>query len=1370
MTPVTKKLGRTSGSVRDAHRAWLELVDTEGPFIALPVLAKAFPQGIPQVDPTRRQVLGTEKQQFERARDAYEEAFDRQVALPSYRVARDTWVESVLRDLFQWGDHWNPNDPIARTMVSSPDWAVQMHATGALRRHDDVGALVWVIDPVTGLREACEDGWSDSPIDRMELLLRKAGLPIGIVTDGRWWGLVSAPQGTLAASGIVDAQTWIEEREVLDAFVALLSPSRLLGKRTEHRLSALFVDSVLAAEQITEALGAQVRRAVELVVAALDESAAEARHRQEPDPLPKDGDEIYAAVVTVLMRVVFLLFAEERGLLPTGELYSAGYSLSDQRELLERRARDENDEALDATSLTWHRLLATSMALYGGATFEDLRLPAYGGSLFDPQRFGFLTATTDRGVLALTVSDRVMLEVLRAIQTARIDGQLRRISFRDIDVEQIGYIYEGLLGFTCQRATKVTIGLDGKDGAEPEITLEELEEFASKTSDGATFGKMLFNRVKKTQPSAKGLTAAQYAKLATTGDSVEDAIQAVRSVTTDEVLAERLRNWIGLIRRDLRGRPVVALEGGLLVVETASRKNAGAHYTPRALAEEVVLHALEPIVYSPGPHQTADRSAWQLKSSTEILDLKVADIACGSGAFLVAAARYLAARLQEAWQSEGVSPELSPTDRETRALRAVVAYCLYGADINEMAVEMCKLSLWLVSLDRSLPFSFVDDKMLHGNSLLGLTSLRQLEKLHISPSQATAEIPKTEHSGKGQPTLDIPEDALIGQLNLSNRIQKAISLRHALTSEIDNTDPMRSAATKRNQMKDLAKVTQTLRQIADGVIAAGLPLGGKPGKQLNNAYDKLRLAARYALPSSDGPADPTLLNELITEGLTPTVETDYAQWQPLHWCLEVPDVMARGGFDAIVGNPPFLGGKKISPAMGKNMRQWCVRQIANNTTGNADLVSYFSLRATNLLRPTGTLGLIATNSIAQGDTREVGLDQMVSEGFIITRAIQSRPWPAASAKLEYACVWGTGGAVSNAATRVCDGVAVDRISPLLEAEGRVSGNPLPLRENVGTAFQGCIIDGKGFIIEPEEAKQWIHEEPRNAEVLSHFLNGDDIDSQPDTSPRRWIINFRELPESSAKTYTKPWGHVYHEVRPTRLQKDPIAYPRMVNEWWKFWMPRPNMEKAISGLNEILTLARNSNCLTPIRTPRGAVMSEQLIIFATDSYAQQAILSSSLHQMWAIKYTSTLGSGLRYTPSKVFMTFPRPRPLVELDAIGLIMHTELRGIMLRRNMGLTTLYNRINNPDLPDSTDPDVARLRQIHVDLDQAVMAAYGWDDIPLDHGFNDYRRMTRWTVSPEARVEILDRLLEENHRRAALQEGAPPADEDDGEHAPEDD
>jgi len=156
-----------------------------------------------------------------------------------------------------------------------------------------------------------------------------------------------------------------------------------------------------------------------------------------------------------------------------------------------------------------------------------------------------------------------------------------------------------------------------------------------------------------------------------------------------------------------------------------------------------------------------------------------------------------------------------------------------------------------------------------------------------------------------------------------------------------------------------------------------------------------------------------------------------------------------------------------------------------------------------------------------------------------------------------------------------------------------------------------------------------------------------------------------------------------------------------------------------------------------------------------------VLSSSLHQTWAIKYGSGMRNDPRYTPSDVFETFPRPEPTADLERIGRVLDGERREIMLRRDLGLTKLYNLVNDPGLPDAVDPDVARMRAIHRELDEVVVDAYGWGDVPLDHGFHTYRQMARWTVSPAARVELLDRLLEENHRRAALQDAPPPAEDD---------
>lgn len=1313
----------------DLHRAWLELVDTDGPFLAIPALERVYREGIPQPDSRALDAIKDAKPAFEKAWENWDEHPGDEAALDLYREARDTWVDLVLRQGLRWGASYTVPAPAAAE-VHSPDYTVTVRADGALVHGDTTGALVLVTDPTDSLRDPLTDGWSASPIDRMEELLRASDVPIGVVTDGRWWAIVSARPQTMVASGIIDAQTWIEEPQTRNAFIELLQRRRLVGGKQQDRLTDLFGESVTAAEKITEALGTQVRRAVELIVQALSEGALDAQRRGEPDPLPAARGEVYEAAVTVMMRVVFLLFAEERGLLPQSRLFAMGYGISDELDLLDAREKEEGEQALDATFLTWHRLLATSQALYRGASFEDLRLPEYGGSLFDPARFPFLTDRDSQDTLAITVSDRVMLEVLRAVQIAQLPGGARRISFRDIDVEQIGYIYEGLLGYSCEPAEEIIVGLTGSAGSEPEIPLATLEELSQTKHTETALADAILAWIKQHQPAAKPSSKAALTKALKAGDTLDDTETALRDVTDDPGLRARLRPFIGIIRRDLRNRPLVVEPGGVLLVETPSRASAGAHYTPRSLAEEVVRYALEPLVYSPGPHQTADQDAWRPIDSDQILDLRIADIACGSGAFLVAAARYLADRLVEAWQRERVGYGRTPHDLHVHAIRTVVATCLYGADINGMAVEMCKLSLWLVSLDPKLPFSFVDDKVLHGNALLGLTDADQLRRLHIDPAAAGNQFS-------------------IFALDVDDILDQASRLRRQLATEVDDSDPQRSAATKRRQWRRYQELTAQLADVADGVIAAGLRWGGKPGKQLKAAYENLRIAVERAYPVDGGEADRTMLDGIQEVGLTPTVTTDYERWKPLHWILAVPDVMDRGGFDAVIGNPPFLGGPKLTGSLGTNVRDWFVNTLANGRKGIADLVAYFFLRGHKLLSRRGGLGLIATNTVAQGDTRSVGLDQLAENGFTITRAIQSRAWPAASANLEYAAVWGSRGEVASRVPRIADDVQVKRISTLLEPGGRVGGAPVRLAENAGVAFIGCYVLGMGFVLEPEEATAWIEDDPRNREVLFSYLNGEDLNSRPDSSPSRWVINFYDRSEESARDFTLPYRRVLEQVKESRQKLNRKA---LRDRWWQYAEKRPGMRKAIAGLDELLVIARVSKTVMPSRVDADVIPSEQIVVFATDAYEDQAVLSSSPHQNWVIKYGSGMRNDPRYTPSDVFETFPRPKPSEEIVAAGRTLDSDRREIMLRRNLGLTKLYNRVNDPAITDSADSDVARLREIHVKLDQAVMAAYGWEDVPLDHGFHTYRQMQRWTVSPAARVEILDRLLAENHRRAASQ------------------
>lgn len=1336
----------------DMHRAWLELVDTDGPFLAAPVLAKVFNTGLGSVFEGRHSAhddFKKERLEFEAAWDAWT-----QVEKPDdeaqqvFEQARFRWVTAVLKDAVGWGSHLVRFEGTASPYsVSSPDGSVTISASGTVQipGQGKPALLLLEVPTVSSLRVAPGDGWAEDWIDRADKLLRQQQVPLGLVTDGRWWALVCSQPGVMPASGMVDALTWGEETTARDAFLKLLSLQYIVGGDPKERLPQLFADSVAATEEITEALGAQVRRAVELLIQAFSEADSQNRAKGSESVLPENPNEAYEAAVTVMMRVVFSLFAEERGLLPQGVLFEQGYGIARELDALQKRKDSESEEVLDATSLTWHRLLATSQALYQGSSFENLRMPAYGGSLFDPDRFDFLAATGETGALRLTVSDRVMLHVLRSVQVAVIAGEARRISFRDIDVEQIGYIYEGLLGYSVGRASSMTLGLPGTAGEEPEVTLEKLEEldalYPATGEDRKDFVAALIKWVKNDQPSAKPGTAASLVK-ALKQDPEPTAVSALTQMLGhDNPLYQRVQRWLPLLRTDLRARPFMVPKGGLLVVETPSRKNAGAHYTPKSLAEEVVSHALEPLCYSPGPYQTNNRNEFVLKSSTEILNLKVADIACGSGAFLVAAARYLGKRVMEAWEREAPNLANEP-DLEQRALREVVARCIYGADINSMAVEMCKLSLWLVSLDSKLPFSFVDDKIFVGNSLLGVTDLKQISRAHIIPERASM-------------------NEAFHAVDAQSIIYRAINLRNQLASQVDEQDPMRSTAAKKRQLADYRQLTDQLRTMADAVIAAGLELGGKPGKALDAAYENLRIALQLAFNSEPGKqADDSMLVTIMERGLTPTVETDYERWQPLHWALEAPDVIVeRGGFDALIGNPPFYGGSKITGAMGENVRDWLVHQIAGGQKGLADFFAYFLLQARIIGNKSSTLGVITKHTLGQGQTRIVALEQMVSNGFEIMRSIRSEPWPSKSAAIEYSALWGCYWKVDESITRVSDGLSVNKISSLLEPEGKLNLEPIQLKENTDITSKGVDKNGTGFIVSEDIAETWFSIDPKYRKVVRRYLGGKTLNEVPNMKANKYVVDFDQLSEDIAKNYALAYEHIEKYVKPVRQRTNSdgvyVLDTKLRDKWWLYERNRTALRKAIADKDRVIVIAQVSSTLMPAFVPANQVLDAKVIIFSLDDYSSFAVLSSDFHKAWVQKYGTTLETRATYTPSTVFEPFPRPAASEATEHWGHVLDEERREIMLRRQLGLTKLYNLVNNPDLPDVADADVARLREIHRQVDRAVADAYGWQDLALDHGFYTYKKITRYSISPAARLEVLDRLLAENHRRAALEEAA---------------
>ena len=436
--------------------------------------------------------------------------------------------------------------------------------------------------------------------------------------------------------------------------------------------------------------------------------------------------------------------------------------------------------------------------------------------------------------------------------------------------------------------------------------------------------------------------------------------------------------------------------------------------------------------------------------------------------------------------------------------------------------------------------------------------------------------------------------------------------------------------------------------------------------------------------------------------------------------------------------------------MGFAYREFLSEEIAHGVRGtNTDLIAYFVLRAHALLNRSGQAGLIATNTLAQGDTREVGLDQIVSSGVEIRQAIKSRPWPSRSVVLEYSAVWTSRQALGGSAERFVDDNPAKSISSSLEPASNVTWTPERLVANQGVAFLGHHVNGMGFIMTSDEATRLRARDPKISKVVHPYLIGQDLNSRPDCSASRWVINFHDWDIQDALLYPAAYARIQELVKPEREQRNRESHRKY---WWRYADYRRGLEQAIDGLGRVIVITRHTKTVMPVMVPTGQVMGDATVVFASDDLGMLALLSSAPHFWWTIDRGSTLETRVRYTPSDVFETLPRPEATAEMRELGDRLDTFRRELMLARQAGLTATYNLVHDPKC---ADVGIAELRDIHRAIDMAVVRAYGWTDLlaaGLDHGFHDTRQGTRYTIGPTVKQEILDRLLELNHARYAAE------------------
>jgi hypothetical protein len=1387
-------------SVARHHAEWLSLVEISGPFLSLPVLLRVFPQQLESLD------AGVSRD----TRLAFAEWEDAE----GDRAVHHAWLQFVLKRILSLPEEVLLIDqaipPGMEFTVAEhgenlrPQWVVK-------RAEDERAALLVVSYPAAQDLDRTVNSarWQASPATRMLALLQGAGVPLGLVTNGSDWMLVASRPGEPATYVTWDAALWSEEPLTLRAFSSLMGAMRLFGVAERDRLPALLAESAQNQQEVTDQLGLQVRKAVEVLVQAVDRINAD----RNGQLLTGVGEkELYQAALTVMMRLVFVLSAEERGLLLLGDpLWNRHYAVSTLRDQL-REVPDEN--LLAYRHDAWSRLLSTFRAIHAGVEHDQMRLPAYGGALFDPDRFPFLegrqSGTHWQQVPAqpLPVSNRTVLHLLEALQflQMRIPGggvEPRRLSFRALDIEQIGHVYEGLLDHTARRAASTVLGLRGNGGDDVEVELSVLEAKAAESEQA------LVDYLK--ERTGRSL-AALRSDLRREEPPNALALQAV--CAGHDGLYHCIARFAYLLRDDSSSQPVVIHTGSVYVTKGSDRRSTGTHYTPRTLTEEVVKTTLDPLLYT-GVSQGIEPSPETLKTPTEILALKVCDPACGSGAFLVQACRYIAERVVEGWakaeaESVGSGPltvpealpagashsqQLLPPEPEERlalARRLVAERCLYGVDFNPMAVEMAKLSLWLVTLHKHRPFTFLDHAIKCGDSLLGLHDPAQLERFHLVPSRAQTRV----------------VDYLLSEIN--QLLAEARRKREALErfTALDVRDAELKAQLHREAEKSLAMV----RVLADLIVGAALSTAGSNAERsatlLDARLEDLLLQAGTALA-------PAVEQRLAAEGgqsaslwplrasanqILGTANGSGETRRPFHWLVEFPEVFmasGSGGFDALVGNPPFVGGQKITGLFGTDYRDHLVLYLADGRRGSADLCAYFFLRAQQVLRPDGTFGLLAVNTIAEGDTRQVGLEAMLRQGVALFAARPNFQWPGAAAVVASA-VHGVRGAWAGA--HRLNGAVVPTISAFLSAEDEWS--PKPLRANAGKSFIGSYVLGMGFTMSPEDALAYVGRDPLSSECLLPYLSGDDLSSSPERRASRWVINFWDWPlDRSADDGA--WSTADERMRQEWLSigRVPIDYPgrtasdfpslldivaRLVKperdrlnqtnsagrnrkqRWWRYGSDAkslyhaigigdqfarhpPNWESPTEPLRRVLAFTLHSKYWSPCFVSSEQVFSHALGLVTSDSTAVFALLQSSFHDCWAWNFSSSLETRLRYTPSDVFETFPFPRTLpIEVEQLGEKFHLEREAWCTCKESGLTDLYNAFHDPA---QNDVLLDSLRTLLAQIDRALLLAYGWSDVNLNHGFHEVAYLpandrVRYTISESARLEVLRRLSKLNRER----------------------
>jgi hypothetical protein len=1007
-----------------------------------------------------------------------------------------------------------------------------------------------------------------------------------------------------------------------------------------------------------------------------------------------DADEYYRQQLRIIYRLLFLFVIEERNLVYAdsktpetkrfSQIYFNYYSLLRLRKLAKKLPPPDAYRHYDL----WQSLLSSFALFETNEMGEKLGIMSLQGDLFGPSSI----ATASYDLHDCRLSNALVLQIIKALSYFENQNNLQiAVNYGGLDVEEFGSVYEGLL----------------------ELKLE-IKPVAGTSNYSCSYAGS----------EERSKSGSHY--------TPDELVQPLIKHSLDYLLEERKKIIADIINRQKLFGPAF-----------------------RARREELVTQ--------------------------HIYSLKVCDVACGSGHLLISGAR----RIAEVAASI-IEEEEQPNPKAFQlAKRNAILNCIYGVDKNPLAVELCKVALWLEAYVPGQPLNFLDHHIKCGDAIVGVAHRDEMENGIADEAFKTL-------------TCDdaIIATAFRNQNKSERKLREAEALQFKVDFEKTTVGSVQEAMVEYKTFNRLPETTPD--EIDRKTRAYKKFIAGKGFTFLKAMADTQ--VAQFFIPK-------TLDNKeyLMTDTDFREILRGYKGWQDrkvakaaviamqhrfFHWFLEFPEVFSEGGFDCVLGNPPFLGGSKITGTSGEaylNLLKYSYYPAG----GLCDLVGYFFRRNFEIINNNRYISLISTNTIAQGETRKSSLEVLINLGGTINYAARSIKWPGVAAVYItlisiYKGKWG--------GKYFLDNKIVDNISAYLD-NTEAQTDPLILINNVGKSFTGSKVYGEGFVLNESTTQLLMDKNISNKQVIFPFLSGDDFNNNYEQKPSRWVINFFDWSIDKAKNYVDAFNIVETKVKPYR---ELVKREKTKIYWWQYEEKRAELYRTISKKDRILVCAMASKHICFGFKETDIIFMQMVCVFDLQKFYEFLILSSTVHTEYAWKYSSTIGTGtITYSISDAFQTFPFPQNLKvqkeqQLEKLGEQYYEHRRQLMLNMQLGLTKTYNAFHASEIKlgviidalqginklsiekqygkevwnlwnhlgktpgtcsiEEAIAGIVKLRELHVEMDNAVLDAYGWQDVELKHDFYEVDYLPendriRFTIHPDARKEILKRLLELNHR-----------------------